>query len=124
MKKMALMFLLLQTTLLLAASAAPNPADFPLSLHVAASRLVPNGAGSAQELDVIAGGIKYELMGNALSNSGKGIRVLHVGLIPVGDYKAKLVKADYKPDYLLFLSYEILLPDGTSATFSVVGETE
>jgi hypothetical protein len=121
MKKVVLPMLLLTTVVALA---APNPSEYPLSLHVSASRLVPNHGETAQELDVIVGGTKYELSGNPLSNSGKGIRVLHVGLIPVGDYKAKLIKADFKPDYLLFLSYEILLPDGTSAMFSVVGQTE
>lgn len=104
--------------------AAPNPADYPLSLHVTASRLVRSASGNAQKLNVVVDGSKYVLMGNAISNSGKGVRTLHVGLMPVGDYKARLIKADYKPDYLLFLSYEILLPDRTSETFAVVGQKE
>ena len=40
MKKIALLFVLLQTTLVLSAAGKPNPADFPVKVHVVFSRFV------------------------------------------------------------------------------------
>ena len=54
-----------------------------------------------QQLDVVTGGHKYQLIGGPLTATTMRT---HYGLLPVGDYKAKLVKKDYKPDYLLFLT--------------------
>ena len=110
------------------AIAAPNPADFPETLHVTGSHLVFDISGGhvipAQRLEVIASGKKYELYGTSLSSIDNGTDHLHNGVLPIGDYKAKLIREDLKPSYLLFLSYKILLPDGKTTTLSVVGQSE
>jgi hypothetical protein len=62
--------------------------------------------------------------GSRLSPADNGTDHLHNGVLPIGDYKAKLIREDLKPSYLLFLSYKILLPDGKTTTLSVVGQSE
>ena len=122
MKKIAFFALVLANT---AAFAAPNPADYTETLHVTASHLVfdtTTNLVTSMRLNIITGGIKYELSGIALRSTIRNGK--DPGVLPVGDYKAKLIKTNYKPDYLLFESYEILLPDGKTASFQVVGETE
>ena len=125
MKNILFSFVILCSTF---AMAAPNPADFPETLHVTSSRLVFDTSGGhvipAQRLEVIVGGKKYELYGTSLSSLDNGTDRLHNGVLPIGDYKAKLIREDLKPSYLLFLSCKILLPDGKTTILSVVGQSE
>ena len=67
MKKMALMFLLLQTTLLLAAADKPNPADFPVKVHVVSSAATNCGSACAyiQVLVTVIDSQPIELQGNS-----------------------------------------------------------
>jgi hypothetical protein len=55
MKKIALMFFLLQTTLLLAAAGSPNPADFPVKVHVVFSRFVTSAG--YQQVEAVQPGL-------------------------------------------------------------------
>jgi hypothetical protein len=103
----------------------PNPADYTETLHVTYSYLeASGGAVPTQRLDVTTNGKKYSLAGTALIATVHGIGGIHPGVLPIGDYKAKLIPNDYKPDYVLFLTYEILLPDGKTIKFAVIGQTE
>jgi len=104
MKKMALMFLLLQTTLLLAASAAPNPANFPVKVHVCLFALrdqhsVPADRGR----DRRATG---ELTGFSL------------GVLALGDYSARISTKVHGPKnpntYDIYKGYDFLMADGKS----------
>jgi len=125
MKKMLLPLLFLCASF---AAAAPNPADYTETLHVTSSHLVFDYSHTnlvpSLQIDVVTNGKKYELVGAALAATVHVVGRFHAGVLPVGDYKAKLIRADYKPDYLLFLSYEILLPDGKTVKFDVIGESE
>src|ERR1035438_10932552 len=76
MKKMALIFLLLQTTMLLAAADKPNPADFPVKVHVFFSRAVL--VGSYQQIEAVIDGQRVELTGFSL------------GYLALGDYSARI----------------------------------
>jgi hypothetical protein len=101
--------------------AAPNPAEYPIAVHVQASRLLSECdsalnhvvCGKKLHVNVVIEGKKYELDG------GIDDRVLHVG-----DYHAKVTQ-DYGDAGSEFRrEYELLFPDGTKRKFSVVGETE
>jgi len=102
------------------AASTPNPADYTEALHVTSSYIVQNG----QQLEVTTNGRNYTLYGATFIARQKGISLTHTGVLPVGDYKAKLIKENYLPAYILFLSYEILLPDGKTAKFDVIGQKE
>jgi hypothetical protein len=124
MKKTVFSLLLLCAT---SAFASPDPADFPETLHVTNSHLVFNPSGHDpvphQQLNVIVGGKKYELYGTSISAISDAVAI-PAGVLPVGDYKAKLIQENWKPAYLLFRSYQILLPDGKTITLRVIGQDE
>ncbi len=111
MTKLPLAILLLLATF--ASAADPKPADYTITVHVSASRLVREGHG-AQDLDVVIDGKKYEL----LSELGVG------DLLALGDYKAKLVLNDHRTDYDSHQAYEFLFPDKRTRTFNVVAQIE
>jgi hypothetical protein len=125
MKKIVFSFLLLCVT---SAFASPNPAEFTETLHVTNSHLVLDPSGHSnpvpnQQLNVIVGGKKYELYGTSIGAISDAV-AQPAGVLPVGDYKAKLIQQNLKPSYLLFRSYEILLPDGKTITLRVIGQDE
>jgi hypothetical protein len=109
MKKMALMFLLLQTTLLLAASAAPNPADFPVKVHVVFSRYVTSTA--YQQIEAVIDGQRVELTG------------LSLGVLALGDYSARISTKVHGPKnpntYDIYKGYDFLMADGKIRTYQV-----
>jgi hypothetical protein len=98
------------------------------NLHVTNSHLVLNPSGRPnpvpnQKLNVIVGGKKYELYGTSISAISDAV-AQPAGVLPIGDYKAKLIQENLKPAYLLFRSYQILLPDGKTITLRVIGQDE
>jgi len=107
-------------TLLLAlawsAPAAPNPADYTITVHVRSSRLVNMFAGKdaflAQYLTVSINGKKYELE----AAGGSRLRL--------GDYKAKVEKDNSPRPYEYDRAYEFLFADGSTRKYWVVGEEE
>jgi hypothetical protein len=111
MHKLTLAILLLLP--IFARAADPKPADYAITVHVTASRLVLAARG-AQDIDVIIDGKKYELQ----SYLGVG------DLLALGDYKAKLVLNDHKTDYDSHQTYEFLFPDQKTRRFDVVGHWE
>lgn len=125
MKKLVLLTVCFCFAVFARASATPDPAAYTETLHITSSYLeVSGGAVPYQRLEVVTNGRKYLLSGTALIATVHGVGGIHPGVLPVGDYKAKLIPNSYKPDYLLFLTYEILLPDGKTVKFGVIGQTE
>src|ERR1700737_1059216 len=89
----------------------PNPADYPVNVHVTTSRIIRpiNQAGQAgQRIQVVIEGKKYELQG------------LSDGVLALGDYKAKL-KEIHRNSYDIYKTYEILMPDGKIRNFNLTG---
>ncbi|MEI9981604.1 MAG: hypothetical protein WDN23_21945 [Edaphobacter sp.] len=125
MKNAAISLLILCTSFTFAAT---NAADYPQTVHVTSSHLIfdPSGRNPVPSLqiDVVVNGKRYVLLGSAPPATVHVVGGLHSSVLPVGDYKARSISSDYGPNYLLFLSYEILLPDGTTAKFDVVGGSE
>lgn len=108
MKKIVLAVFILT----LCASANPNPADYPLAVHVSSSRLSEH-IGVFVETTI--NGTKYTLEDY---KSGSPL------LMP-GDYKAKIVKSERKNSYqLIYTQYELLYPDGKTERFYVSGVSE
>ena len=119
MKKMMLMVLMLQSSLLLAAADKPNPADFPVKVHAVFSRYVLT-AGSDQQIEAIIDGQRVELTGYS------------AGFLALGDYSARvatkpLIHGPKNPNtYDVYKAYEFLMPDGKTRTYQVtaVGQSE
>ena len=116
MKRIALLFLLLQTTLLLAASGVPNPADFPVKVHVVFSRYVTSTA--YQQIEAVIDGQRVELTG------------LSRGVLALGDYPARISAKVHGPknpnSYDVYKGYDFLMPDGNVRTYQVTafGQSE
>jgi hypothetical protein len=108
MRKILLSLLLLCATF---AFAAPNPADYNITVHVTASSRNWTVGTYSQHLDVIINGRKYQLQGNA------------VGVLAPGDYKAKL-KETRLNSYDIDQTYEFLLPDGKTRYYVLSGILE
>ena len=116
MKKMALIVLFLQSTLLLAASDKPNPADFPVKVHVVFSRYVQSVG--YQQIEALIDGERVELTGFSR------------GVLALGDYPARITPKVHGPKnpntYDIYKGYEFLLPDGNLRTYQVtaMGQSE
>lgn len=94
--------------------AAPDASGYNVAIHVQSSCLV-TGIRSVEwdHLKVVIEGKKYEL------EAQKPFELLHVG-----DYKAKVVRDETKTPYNLDRIYEFQFPDGKTAKYVVVGESE
>jgi hypothetical protein len=126
MKNALLVAAIFATALPLSAGKS-NPADFPLTVQVTASRLVSEcdmiitsvECDLHQHLDVVIDGKKYELATDA--SRGKNV-------LQLGSYKAKRLtdvpQQDKSTSYEDHVSYQLLFPDGTTRTYDVVGESE
>ena len=106
--------LLLMPTSLLAEKRV-NPADYTLVVHVTSSQYesVEGAPIPIMLLQIVVDGKHYQLATKLMSAEVRGfIRPIHGGLLPPGDYKAKLIPHPaYKPDYLNYDVYELLMPD-------------
>lgn len=122
MRKAVLVVLLLLGTL---ASAAPNPDEYSVNVHVTSSYWVmaPSTVGPqpVQRLAVIIDGKKYELEAPATIRANLNAGVT---LLALGDYKARLVQDVHKTTYESSQAYEFLFPDKKTRRFFVVGQTE
>lgn len=123
MRKTVLIVLLLFGTL---ASAAPNPDEYSINVHVTSSywRMAPTilvGPEPVQRLAVIIDGKKFELEAHAILRANRDAGVT---LLALGDYKARLVQDVHKTAYESSQAYEFLFPDKKTRKFFVVGQTE
>jgi hypothetical protein len=117
MRKLVLaLLLLLPTTFLYAAKPQPNPADYTITVHVVFSRSEPYGEGvnyqPLQQLETVINGQQVELRTN------------NPGVLALNDYKARIIptkgiKNANASD--VYLTYELLLPDGTTREYMVAG---
>jgi hypothetical protein len=127
MKKLLLLAVLLFPAIPFAAP-APQAADYNIPVHVTRSHLVSLGGNNWVEfsprLDAVINGKKVELFEMKISTA-----VLHPG-----DYKARVVKTGEgktrmgQPSTVVpyedEITYEFLLPDGTTRKFLLIGEEE
>ena len=123
MKRVVLFVLLVLGTLV---TAAPNPNEYSINVHVNSScwRMAPTFLSShapVQRLAVIIDGKKYELEAAAPLRAS---REAGVTLLALGDYKAKLVQDEHKTTYESSQAYEFLFPDNKTRKFEVVGQSE
>jgi hypothetical protein len=132
MKKLALVFLLLQPAFLLAAPDKPNPADFTVKVHVVSSGSQIYGDISSciayQLLETVIDNQPVELQGGgqqvtlrfpvALSGHGE-----NRGILALGDYPARISLKVHGPKnpntYDIYKSYDLLMPDGSTRTYTV-----
>jgi len=127
MKKFVAVFCLLLCAATLQAKDKPNPADFPIKIHISASQLAPPyivyyGASFPFIIaDTILDGKKIKLAGNVPGPS----RNVHLSIIIPGDYQIRLKKEETEKDSgILSQEYEILLPNGDIWNCSIVGISE
>lgn len=114
MKNVLLALLLLVPPLACAQWSQPKPADFTINIHVQSTHLVPDFKSETLFMDVLIDGKKYELADLGSNNS----------VLRVGDYKAKILIEDTSKSYVISRTYELLMPDGSTRKFEVVGESE
>lgn len=118
MKKLALAFLLLLPTTLLAASSKPNPADFTITVHVVSSRwdcAAPGGCSQILEATTDAQPVELTHSSNTVG-----------GVLAAGNYPARLSTSVRTPKgddnaYDIYRAYDLLMPDRTVRTFTVTG---
>jgi len=121
MKRAALFILLLLGTF---ASAAPNPDEYSIDVHVISSHWLMEtsllGPQPVLRLNVTIDGKKYQLEAPApRANLEAGVT-----LLALGNYKAKLIQDVHKTAYESSQAYEFLFPDNKNRKFFVVGQTE
>jgi hypothetical protein len=116
MKKLLLAFLLLTPSLTFAEKPKPNPADFTITVHVQSCNLLDKftvSVQTVQTLDVTINGKKYELAANNVAD-----------VLPTGDYKARIASDKPAKTGEYSRTYELLLADGSSRQYGVIGESE
>jgi hypothetical protein len=108
---------------LVAFAAKPDAADYKLEAHVTRTELTyacssssmgsPSSCGMRLLIVAVIDGKKLELRANSSL------------VLRTGDYKAKATVVDADPNgYIDQRAYELLMPDGKTITFQVVGELE
>jgi len=114
MKTLAVALLLLQPIAVLASADKPNPADFPIKIHViSSSSQALNNVSYVQVLETTIDGQPTELTGNG------------GGVLAPGDYSARLNPDVQGPgdamSYDVYRGYYLLLPDGKTRKYKVTG---
>ena len=89
-----------------------SPAAFPLVVHVSGSHFSPEAQGILF-VDAEIKGERVKMETNVLS-----------GLMPAGDYKARVASQHQDKNGSFSRSYEILFEDGTHHVFNVIGTSE
>jgi len=121
MKKSVLALFLLSAATLLAAT--PNPADYPVSVHVISSSVNVKYEGEKsptydyEDIHVLINGNKYTLETSDHS-------LVSAGPLAPGDYPAKVVENLHQRKYTVVRHYVLLFPDGKTATFFLNGRSE
>jgi len=68
----------------------------------------------AQQLTILIDGVKYELESETFFPKG---------IVALGDYEAELID-DQKPTHEFTRAYDLIIPDGSTRKFRVIGQTE
>jgi hypothetical protein len=114
MKKLAIAFLLLQTTFLLGAPDKPNPADFTFQVHVTSS-------GSYEICVSLC--TSFQVLETVIDNQPVELQSAAGGVLKLGDYPARLVASWREPKHPstfdIYRGYDLLMPDGTKRTYTV-----
>lgn len=113
-RKYLLLFALLLCAMSTFAAKKPDPSDYNITVHVTASRV----DGCIRELDAVINGVNYQL------TAACDKIPISVGVLKLGDYKAKLVKDDRSSAFYILQSYEFLFPDNAKKKFDVVGVSQ
>lgn len=108
MKKLAMVVLLFSAL----AWAAPNPADYPLNVHISGSHF--GERPSTVYLNATIDGKKYILLRVSSFQP----------LVMPGDYKARVIKSEHKKDYSFSGSFQLLFANGDTETYTVDGISE
>jgi len=115
MKRILAVFLLTVATV---AYAKVDPNEFSMTIHVWRSTTGQDcstrGCSPTQVIRATIDGNKYALQAET---------ILSKGVLPLGDYKAKLLGKE-NPKNPLKRKYEFLLEDGSTRKFKIVGEEE
>jgi hypothetical protein len=101
------------------ATPKPDPSTYTIAVHVSAARYGSDAL--TQILSVAINGRHYEIQG---PTSSAKMYSRPNGLLDPGDYKAKLTEDTHKSAFESLQVYEILLPDGTDRSFSVILQLE
>ena len=115
MKKLALAALLLLPATIFAASTKSNRADFPLTVLVVSSawRMGYGNTASYQTLETVIDNQSVELQDST------------TGVLALGDYPARISPKIHGPKnpntYDIYRGYDLLMPDGTTRTYTVTG---
>ncbi len=115
MKKLALALLLLLSATAFAATDKPNPADFPIKVHVitSSSRYQYN-----ENLTV-----PQQILETTVDGQPTEITAISMGVLALGDYPARIstkVHGPHNPNtYDIYRAYDLLMPDGTTRTYTV-----
>ncbi len=118
MKKFIAVLCLLLCAATLQAKDKPNPADFPIKIHISASQISPSREALPFKVNAILNGEKVILGGNLVSG-----RLWPV--IRPGDYQIRLKKDDSEKDgSIIRQEYELLLPNGELWQCNIVGISE
>ena len=96
----------------------PDPKDYPLALHVVKSQYV----GETFNLYVTVDGKTLDL---ATSTSGHTVFFGQWGVVPPGDYRARITHDGLsKRGQFMQRTYEFLWADGTRETYYLAGISE
>jgi hypothetical protein len=112
MKKLALALLMLVCVPALAAADKPSPADFTVKVHVISSASTFFRTNKAYQV------LKTTVDGQPMELTG-----ISMGVLALSDYPARISPKIHGPNgtrtYDLFRGYDLLLPDGTTRTYTV-----
>lgn len=114
--------LLLSVALLLTSSlwADPRPSDYPTTVHVYSTHWrewTSPALGSSLTIEAAIAGHRYELESWDKHSYKRQ-------LLTLGDYPGKLVQDVHKTSYEFTQTWRLLMPDGSTWDFEVIGQTE
>jgi hypothetical protein len=132
MKKLALVFLMLQSGFLLAAADKaknkPDPVEFTITVHVVSAgsqTYCDRGVCIAyQLLETVIDNQPVQLQGGGQVLPGLDVQGENVGILALGDYPARISHSIHGPknpnSYDTYRLYDLLMPDGTARTYTVM----
>jgi hypothetical protein len=97
--------------------------DYPIKMHISGIHYRDEYVGSGQTADVVY--IDAVMNGEKVELRGDREVPFQFYKLPLGDYQARLLKDTHKTSHTpLFQIYEVLFPDRTVCSFTVMGISE